>query len=79
MSPIDRTDFTRSGCKVGPRVLTPYRCPVSAELLAEINVEVARKAQDITKDMVSNDVRVEAPHIGQGTGMSDQFRKDVMF
>ena len=79
MGPVDGVHLTRTGREAHPRRLPADRGPFPFELLADVDVQVAGEAEDVTHHLVGDHVREQPAHVGQHARVLDQFREQVVF
>ena len=79
MSAVDGADNAGAGCNGHARLLAADRRPVPAHLLDDVLMQIARETENVAEHLIGDHVREQAAHVGQHAGMSNQFRKKIMF
>ena len=78
MRAVDVVDGPRTASESVALGLSADRLPAARGLVANVVMNVSRKAQDIPEYVVGDDVGKKSPHVGQLAGVRDQLREYVV-
>ena len=80
VGPVGGSDVSQAAHEVGdfPTGVS-HHLPGGFRLIADVVVEIPGEAEDESEDVLGNDVREDAPHVGQDRGMLHQGGEEIVF